>query len=682
MNPRSFPSIAALVDHAETLLPEIDTVSLDIFDTIFIRRVPDPDMVKLPVARYIADEAKELGIEIPFRQVMQSRNRIEQAHRQRNGQAHPDFEANYDHFMPEMLAEIFGDHIPDDLFRRVGDFEMFMEDSMLVLREGFERWIRSLHERGKHIFLISDIYLPAHYLKRLVAAKGIGDCIEDVVSSADSIRAKASGAAWPLVAERYGLDRNRWLHVGDNPISDGTRPAEFGLQALIIRDPGEHHRKSLATRYNFYASKRQFWKGRNLYQWMLPLEGENVKRDPLYVDGYNFLGYLLSVFIHRLIERCKDRNIEQVYFCSREGWTFMRVWEQMAPYYYPHGDAPKADYLYVSRMALAGASCGNHGMTRVSATVARFPAGNRDFRDVCRIFSLDIDPLRPFLDEVGLREDDPIGLNCDDRTPEIQQKFDDLLDNPGFQQEIRRQTNPANQALEKHLDSIGFFDHDKVAFVDIGWLGTIQHYLSDAMDHRSDMPRINGFLLGAIRLLPYRDTWENNMEGLIHDAERINFSSTLINYIKKLLEETCRAPHPTVMGYDPETGEPVFRHTDDAVGQDEKRQDKYYQPLREGIFDAARRYAAADQIYYYSSHETQIWLNHLLRTRVAFPKTREVMRLRHQVHQDDFFGQHQPSKRALKADQTLWDRSANNLRFNPFLRTATFLKHVKGLLRQ
>jgi len=680
----TFHDLKSLVAHAEQRIDDFDVISLDIFETLFIRRIPHPDMVKHPVARFIAGQAELAGLPVPARKVNEARYRIENEHRARNGREYPDHEARYDDFMRELLDEIFGDRLPPGLFEQVAEFEMRLESAVIVVRETLFEWIRTLHARGKRVFLISDIYLPAKYLKRICDDKGVSPFIEDVISSADSFNAKASGTAFPLIADRYGLDPERWLHIGDNPVSDHHRPGEHGITALHIHDIGEHHRLSLATRYNFYASQRDFWKGRNIYQWMLPLEAENHDREPLFNDGFGFLGYMLSYFIHRLIERCKDKEITRVYFCSREGWMFKRIWDELAPWFYPAGDAPQVSYLYVSRMALASPACAYKGLTAKNARVARFPAGNRDFHDLCRIFKFDVAEFEPVLARHGLSADDPIGINAADYDKKADMAFNEAMLDPEFQDIVKRQTRANNEALQRYLEQEGFFEHEEVAIVDIGWLGTIQHYITDAVGHRSDMPRLNGFTLGAIRLMPYHDDWNSKLEGLVHDAYRPSFFTAMTDMIKPILEEVCRAPHPTLLGYELVKGEVElrFRTTEDAVGQAEIAQDAYYAPLHEGIMEAARRYGPAVLLSGYNTNQLKPWLNFMLLARVAFPRTAEVQRLRHHEHQDDFYGSNKPSKKAVKEDETLWTSSDRALRFNPFLRTRWFIKHTLKFLQR
>lgn len=684
MELNTFHDLDSLVAYANERLDQFDTISLDIFETLFIRRIPHPDMVKAPVSRFIADQAKRLGVQITANQVGETRNVIENQHRTDNGKHHPDHEACYDDFMPETLHKIFGDLLPEDLFDRVAEFEIRMECAVIVSRKVLHDWIIALHEQGKRIFLISDIYLPSKYLKQIAQDKGILEYVEDVISSADSFKAKASGAAFPLIEERYGLDKERWLHIGDNPVSDNQRPDQHGITALHIRDIGEHHRLSLVTRYNYFASQRDFWQGRNLFQWMLPLEAENEERDPLYVDGYGFLGFLLSFFIHRLIERCKEEDIRRVYFCSREGWLFQRVWDEMATWFYPAGDMPETSYLSVSRMGLASPACAVKGLTPVNSRVARFPAGNRDFHDICRIFKLDADVLEPHLQRYGISSDAAIGINSVDYDVNAAIAFRQVLQDVAFQGSVREQSKENNEALQLYLEEQDFFKHDKVAFVDIGWLGTIQHYLTDAVEHREDMPRVFGFNLGAIRTVKYEKDCRSSVEGLVHDLHWSSFLTSLTNMIKPVLEEVCRAPHPTLLGYEMEDGKSklVFRHTDDEVGQAEIKQDLYYQPLHQGIVDAAKRYASTVQITNYNTTQLRPWLNFMYMMRVAFPKTKEVSRLRHQEHQDDFFGKNKPTRKALKTDETLWTEKDHILRFNPFLRTWWLLKNALSTLQR
>ena len=682
---RVFYSLSALLDHADTLIEHKDVVSLDIFDTLLVRRVHDPDLVKLPVARFIAEKAACAGLTITWKEVQALRDSVEAGQRARNGKSHPDHEANYDEFMPEALRQIFGQAYSADLFDAVADYEMNMECAVLTPRVALVDWIRTLKEKNKKVILVSDIYLPSEYLKRLVQNKGLSGYVTNVVSSADSFRAKASGAGFQILREKYGLEPDRWLHIGDNIISDGARPTELGIEALVIHDIKEKQRKGIIRLIHSLAGIRHIWKGRNALQLMMPLESENSERQELFIDGHNLFGMMIGYFIHCLAEKCKERNIRRVYFCSREGWMFFECWRRMAPHLFAGGTAPEASYLYVSRIGLSGAACANAGLTPANATVALLPFQNEDFLDVCRVYNLDIEPLRSNLEKAGLDPEDPIKSVSAEAEEDVDpdNPFSVLLHDELFQEEVRKQGSKSRQALEEYLDSEGFFDQRDIALVDIGWLGTIQHYLYQAISHRQDKPRIHGFMLAATRMVPYPYSGKNRSDGLIFDQHKFNLATSYVLTIKDILEEICRAPHPSVIGYERLSGkvQPRLRNRSDEIAQSEMKQSEYYAPLQQGILDAVERYAISVTLLGYGSNYIRPWLNFYLVSRLAFPGSGEVSRIKHFFHQDDFAGKRVVHKKILRYYQSLWDVKPWKIALSPFIRYRYFFRHIFRMLR-
>lgn len=685
MNIPRYYSLPSLIRKGKEIAPTVDTVTFDLFDTLLIRRIHDPDLVKLPVARFIADMAQEKGLDWSQQRVQKRRDTIEQRQRLETGAKFDDHEACYPHYMQEMLSEIFGEEGDEALFDRVADYEMAMENSMLVPRGELIDWLRELRQQGKKIFIVSDIYLPAIYLKKFVAHAGFLDLVDDVVSSADTFLAKASGKAFPLLQKQYDLDPTRWLHVGDNPFSDGLRPLEFGLQALVLHDASEKRRKSVIRRLVNYSDGRPFWRGRALQQLMQPLEYENIERDDLYVEGYSFLGPMIGAFVQHIAEQSRKLAIGKVFFLSREGWTFKKYWEQSIPRIFPGRRLPEIEYLYVSRMALAGASCAYRGLSQTSADIVFLPSGNADFRDVCRVFSLDPIPFASHLSRHQLTDKTVLSPLHEGYLPENRVHFSDLIQDDAFQAEVKRQTRPANDALQLYLDDVGFFDHSDIALVDIGWLGTIQRFFYEAIAHRSDAPKCHGMLFGATRGISFPTTSGNSIEGVIYDKHRFDFAASTILYARDLFEEACRAPHPTLNGYglkDDGGYELIFRHTDDDIGRAEKEQDENYAPLQQGVFDSARSYAAASALLGYSLNDYKPWINYLLVSKLAFPKTKEICNIRHKHHLDDFHGAKKVTKAHAKVPHSLWNLSSVALQLSPLLRLRLFLRHMKERLNE
>ncbi|MCI5149132.1 MAG: hypothetical protein D3916_07075 [Candidatus Electrothrix sp. MAN1_4] len=688
MKMQQFYALNQLIEQGEQISNLVDTVSFDLFDTLLIRRIHDPDMVKPAVARYITRKALSLGVEKKWswQQVQKLRDTFEKKQRQQTGQRFDDFEACYPDYMRRVITTVFGEQHDreqddDQLLQEITDYELAIENSVLVPRHDLVEWLKRLKGQGKKILVISDVYLPAAHLEQLIEHAGFLDQVDAVISSADSFLAKASGKAFSMLQKQCDLSYERWLHIGDNPVSDGGRPAEQGIYALVLRDGLEKMRKSLVKRYYNYALGLPFYRGRCLQQLMLPLEAENIPQHPLYVKGFNVFSPMLAAFVQGVAEHCLNAGIQRLYFFSREGWLFEQIWNRVIPKLYAgRNDLPEVSYFYVSRMALAPASCGHAGLDQEHADIVFLPSGNKDFRDVCRVFGLKEDAFTAFLEQHKLHQETVLSPLHKGFLPENRLRFNEMLQDEAFQNEVKRQTLPAHQALHRYMEEQGFFEQPDVALVDIGWLGTIQRFLYRAIAHRADAPRCHGLLFGATRGISYPTIPANSITGIIYDRDRFNLAASTVLYNRDLFEEICRAPYPTLNSYrlTGEGYELVFRHEDDAIGQAEKKQDRFFTPLQEGILAGAEQYAAAATILGYRLDDVTPWLNYLLVSRFAFPKTSEIEEICQRHHLDDFHGQHKATK--VAAAKELWKCSRGKLRWRPFLRTEFFLRLIKDHL--
>ncbi|MGI9318634.1 MAG: hypothetical protein ACR2QW_14995, partial [bacterium] len=531
-----------------------------------------------------------------------------------------------------------------------------------------------------------DIYLPSEHLKVLLQHAGILEHVQYVFSSADNFVAKASGLAYPEVGAKLGLNADKWMHVGDNPISDGFRPSEHGIRSLVLQDPEEYRRKAIAARQYFYSTRRPFWKGRAIQQLMAPLEAENSDRSSMYIEGYNFFGPLICMFVHYVAERCREKNISKLFFLSREGWMFKQVWEKTIPMLYPDARLPEIEYLYVSRQALAGASCAYEGLTQDKADIVFLPAGNRCFRDVCRVFSLDSEAMIPYLEQHGLDLESTLSPAHQGFSVENRRAFELLIRNDRFQEEVKRQSKDASLALQHYLESLQLFEHNEVALVDIGWLGTIQRFFHSAIKHRPDRPVLHGMLFGASRGNVFPTTSDNYIEGFIFDRDRFDFASSAILYARDLFEEACRAPYPTLNAYalnQDGSHELVFRQMDDEIGRGEQNQDSHYADLQQAVLDAADRFAAASSVVTQGTIGYRPWINYLLVSKLAFPRVREINTIRHLHHLDDFHGASKPRKsRRPQFLHNPWEVEGWKQAVACLTQRWQFRKHLKNMINR
>jgi FMN phosphatase YigB (HAD superfamily) len=681
---KTFNRVHKLVKYGNSLLPDIDVVSFDIFDTLLIRRIHDPDLIKLSVANHIATLAAGRGKNIDLQTILSCRQQHEDLSRQENVRMSNDSEAHYPTFMRNMLETLFEDKV-DQIYEQTRAFELNIENAMLVPRRALMDWLHELHRLGKRIILISDIYLTTAELEPLLKYAGLSKYVDQLISSADKGLSKASGKGYELVRDQFSLDPKTWMHIGDHPLSDGIRPAQIGINALVLQDSEEQRRKSIMQLYFRYGQRTAFWKGRALQQLMAPLEAENQLRSYKYIAGYNFFGPLFGLFIHNIAEYCQNNTVDKIFFCSREGWIFKQVWEAVIPWLYPETLTPQIEYLYVSRKALAGASCGHNGLSRKNADVILASPHTKTFDDICTAFGFKPAPLLPLLERYKIDAATVLNSSCPGYDTANRKRFDELLEDASFQEEIKRQTKPQNDALQLYLEQAGYFENENIALVDIGWLGTIQHYLCSAISHRKNRPICHGLLFGATRT---RDESSDKsvLTGLIYDSLAQNLPGSAILYAQDIFEEACRAPHPSLNAYrlkDDNEYELVFKENPAHAGQQEQEQDQsdHYADLRLGILDAAKRYGPSASIMNARPSEFRPWANYLLMSKLAFPKSREVGELRYKHHFDDFLGDNKPAQSHTPAFfiGNPWRLDGWRLVMNvPFL-GALFNRHLKNI---
>ena len=699
MSIQTFSALSDLIAKVRSQADSFDVVSFDMFDTLLVRRVADPDIVKNATTRFIDNIAKQKGLWSSFRLVDNLRNTIEDEHRARNGEEHPDHEANYDQFMPEVLKKHFGEHYNDALFQQIAEHEMQMESEILVARQDFYGLLDFLKEQGKRLFLLSDMYLPNHYLQRLLADKQMDEYFEAVVSSADSFKAKASGSAFSLLADKYQLDKNRWLHIGDHSWSDGEKPAEFGLKAYVIQDKQERKRKKIAERYDFLGKKQHIWAGRCIQQVMLPMEAENIERSELYADGYQFFAYIFGTMLFKLKQRADELGIKKLYFCAREGWMLKQCWELMAPKLWPEeADQYELHYLYVSRLSLGKASLANGGMSVLDIENALRPINNRDFTDVARVYGLDIEPLKPFLEKVGLTPESDISAIS--RTQDKFVRLMLLCDDEEFNTAVKIQTQASNQALCAYLREEDFLSDSRqskqarVGLIDIGWVGTIQSSLNQAISHcENERPIIHGFFLASNAMANiHSQSHHSQIEGLLFDDAKFSSISSILTSCKDIFEELTRASHPTLLEYQAEQKKGQgyhlhFRSEEHESFAKEMQQFDAYSDLHAGIFDGIERFAVALAVQNYKPEALLEWCKVLIVGKLGLPTTKEIKRLKNQYHQDDFARQgvqrkvNKTIQKQLNRDQTIWSVPLN-IKYNHLLGKLLLLNRCIKIMRK
>jgi len=444
------------------------------------------------------------------------------------------------------------------------------------------------------------------------------------------------------------------------------------LEAYVLEDQRELKRRKIIERYDFLGKKQPVWAGRCLQQVMLPMEAENIERSELYADGYQFFAYVFGTMLFKLKQRADELGIKKLYFCAREGWMLKKCWELMAPKLWPEeADQYELHYLYVSRLSLGKASRANAGLSVIDIENALRPINNKDFTDVARVYGLDIEQLNPFLEKVGLSPESDISAIS--RTRDKFVRLTLLCDDEEFNQAVKAQTQASNQALCAYLREEGFLSDSqqsnqaRVALIDIGWVGTIQSSLNQAISHcGNERPIIHGFFLASNAMANiYPQSHHSQIEGLLFDDARFSSVASILTSCKDIFEEITRASHPTLLEYQTEQKKGKgyhlhFRSEEHESFAKEMQQFQVYSDLHAGIFDGVERFAVALAVQNYQADVLLEWCKVLIVGKLGLPTSNEIKRLKNQYHQDDFARQGEQRKvnktiqKQLNREQTIW----------------------------
>lgn len=179
--------------------------------------------------------------------------------------------------------------------------------------------------------LISDMYLPENFIRRLLDKVGLLVPVEIVITSGG----KSSGRVWKQLAGQKKVV----FHIGDNPNSDIKNPRFAGFESAltILSEPTPLEQHLLRRDFNFGAYLREI-RLRNPFS-------EEIKR--LYWQLFTMNVGILILLAQQIDELQKKYSFEYLGFCGRDTHYLRLLYEK---YKRDRNETPVPnDYLYYSR---------------------------------------------------------------------------------------------------------------------------------------------------------------------------------------------------------------------------------------------------------------------------------------------------------------------------------------------
>ena len=403
----------------------------------------------------------------------------------------------------------------------------------------------TLAQQGKRLVLVSDMYLPPEFLRQLLAHHDL-DFFSELYVSNDCHARKDNSSMWQLVLEREGVERQQWLHVGDNEHSDIQRPLDLGYLHPV-------HTMRAADQFMLFNEEASFWMTPQHWQegLLLGLMANRIfvpglANTPIALDcsqrrieiadlhdfGYLVVGPALSVFMAWLLQRADADGIQKLLYASREGHLLIQAHETIAQYRASLGKSTvQGSYFLCSRVA-AGLAAASQPEGVRNLLQAHFSGS---FADLLRQ-RYGVEDLEPFAQRLG-----QAAMDRHSNLPEGMDRFLDLL-----HQSFDLLQPQASEACQRYRDyAHGLIGKQRCALVDIGYGASIQKSLAECLDGIAG----GYYFVTTDKALSVEEKGQFAQGCFGHGINPFHSDIPLYQY-SLLFEAVLTAPHGQLLGFD------------------------------------------------------------------------------------------------------------------------------------
>jgi predicted HAD superfamily hydrolase len=296
-------------------IEQYDLLSLDIFDTLWIRSVAKPiDIFELVWKKAIESNQTIRDI-TPYEFL---KLRVELERRARNKVCHKEIK----------LKEIY-DEMPSNIIKDIDwliTAELETEKEFGYINPDILELIKAFTDVNKKVVLLSDMYLSKAEMIQLLESGGFNvSLVKDIIISCDRECNKQSGLLYQELVKLFpDINKNRILHIGDNKNSDYEQAIKFGIQAFhydVIPD-------RLNSIYDFEKIRHDIPQPIILSLRKIAADNNAIfsKEEKLaFTIGASVLGPFLSLFTSHIVNRLKQLNIHAIYPLMREGYLLAEL---------------------------------------------------------------------------------------------------------------------------------------------------------------------------------------------------------------------------------------------------------------------------------------------------------------------------------------------------------------------
>lgn len=559
-------------------LDKYDVYSFDIFDTLLRKIIHPAELTKELACQHLSKILEQKGIFISGEQLLVKRLAIEE--KLRLEALDVDFDAEFKLIdVLQLLLEMASAGSLID-YAELLDYETGLEELITEPMPGAEKVLELIKAHGKEAICISDAYFSEKQIAKVLAKNNLMYFIDRTYVSSDIMLNKKSGRLYKHVLNN---ENGKIVHI-DNCIDDAIYMARrAGIKAIWCSNKNERQRMNRLSK--LLAIKDKF-------KYVNAVVKHDYPRDFMFNLGYQVLGPVLTVCVHDIIEKIKGRQIEKVFFVSRDGFILRKIHNILVSGMYDERDKiPYGDYLCINKYTLTLPSIDHIGYKEIEYLEESLQKTvNFTLAQVLAGYSLYTDG---FVKLLGAKA---IDIHQAMTGPDSRELLCNFIESQDIQNAIEAASQAARISLYNYLSFKGFMGGNSIVMVDSISSGKTTALLNSALGDREDFPSIVGYYLcydeGAMYFENSKAASENGILVDYRTSSPLNYRT--LNTFCLISELLTQPNHGIPIGYRMLNGKaiPVLKRTDSSV---ERRVSK-------DVSDGILKYAA-DYARYYEAHQ-------------------------------------------------------------------------------
>ncbi len=413
----------------------------------------------------------------------------------------------------------------------------------------------------KRVVIVSDMYMPQSFFEVLFDKYSLPR-VPMYISADRGATKRDRGELFDRLVAEVGVSADKVLHIGDNHLADVLRAQERGLRAF-------HYTNPASAPYTVSSSL-----GASIAASMVKLHDRRDAVNTFYGLGYRFGGPAALGLLDWVRDQAVLDAVDVVLFVARDGY----VLDQMVQRGHAPGLPPHA-YFPGSRVAFALSTINERNFDRWIEFLVSGSYGLSPDEVLERIGVTA--PERSVMEDLGLGDGVIIDAHNLGRVCEFLS---------AYRAEIVRTAIRNRRGLFNLLRSFGIRSGMRVAMVDVGWSGTTQETLRNALADMLDVEMVGYYLGLADSPECRRRRAEMTMKALL-DSSSAGMERMAKLYERRVgVELMFSAPHEATIGYELQDHGKVNVIEDLGRGADSVALREVVRELQRGMLDFADSY--------------------------------------------------------------------------------------------